>query len=741
MPLNLYDILGIPPDASHQAIRDAYYIRVRVIHPDRFDPVKQRKEWDKANEMLAELNAAYATLRNPARRREYDEELGYERKKGSSASDDTRHNVNTEANQPSEERSWQSPEANEQHSQKSATPSTGPTRLRFSILPTAVQQRLLARQRGLREQLALRTDSLKPELALLGGALIWIGILFYSSNDYRWSENLRLAYAGVTIAAVILISIVVVRFMRWKNSPMKGFIFITPLYFIKTRFDQVSYWGIWQIAAVNPVNHYTNGSYTYTTVAFVFDEGAESIRLNSLASVHDLFDKLKRWGTRNREAAKTGDWEYFKEQDDFFEIHGNEKTDLQPKERLIKRLLFTTAWGLLGGFALALGADQLNQYIDDRRSWEDAAAINRVGGYRKYLVTHPSGAWIEEANKRIEQQYDTSASNYRRSLSTGFDQKASEALLGVLTYIKRTQNYRVRVVFERLNEIPTNLEERLKEEFGVTSVLSMGDAFSEEKMRAREQEIITQVASAFKEVIPEDILEIVGTGAADSKVVLVIRYKVRAGKSLYFRDVDSHISAHLRNYYPGVYLTWDFEIRVPEQRGYRFSLESNPASTISYRSASNLPDSSTVYDRMTSSAFENFRDELIRRLGLRERHGPTPDASETASASTPIPNVYGTYRNDFGTVDVFGSGEGFSFDVDVATARCNGSMTGKANWLKNRTAIFRTIAEAENPESFYYKKVCQLTFRFSEDEVQISQTDACSYFHGAECSFIGSYYR
>ena len=42
-----------------------------------FDPSSQRQEWQKANEMLAELNEAYSVLRNPIRRSEYDVEMGY----------------------------------------------------------------------------------------------------------------------------------------------------------------------------------------------------------------------------------------------------------------------------------------------------------------------------------------------------------------------------------------------------------------------------------------------------------------------------------------------------------------------------------------------------------------------------------------------------------------------------------------------------------------------------------------
>ncbi|HEX7770993.1 MAG TPA: J domain-containing protein, partial [Pyrinomonadaceae bacterium] len=76
-PKNYYDLLGIDPDATDEELRSAYYIRARVIHPDRFDPHSQKREWQKANEMLAELNEAYSVLRDATKRLQYDEVMGY----------------------------------------------------------------------------------------------------------------------------------------------------------------------------------------------------------------------------------------------------------------------------------------------------------------------------------------------------------------------------------------------------------------------------------------------------------------------------------------------------------------------------------------------------------------------------------------------------------------------------------------------------------------------------------------
>src|SRR3989442_2524341 len=66
MPRDLYEILGVKPTASPEAIKRAYRRLVKRYHPD---VNKQRG----AKEMFLEVTGAYETLSNPLLRREYDE--------------------------------------------------------------------------------------------------------------------------------------------------------------------------------------------------------------------------------------------------------------------------------------------------------------------------------------------------------------------------------------------------------------------------------------------------------------------------------------------------------------------------------------------------------------------------------------------------------------------------------------------------------------------------------------------
>ncbi len=73
--LSYYQLLGVPSDAREDEISDVYYQLVRVAHPDRHARESDRERKQLMVLLYARLGEAYRVLADPAKRREYDEQL------------------------------------------------------------------------------------------------------------------------------------------------------------------------------------------------------------------------------------------------------------------------------------------------------------------------------------------------------------------------------------------------------------------------------------------------------------------------------------------------------------------------------------------------------------------------------------------------------------------------------------------------------------------------------------------
>ena len=88
-----YDILELPPDASQDQIKEQYKLLVLAWHPDKFRNPHQKLN---ADDRTKEINEAYATLRDPEKRAEYDAQSKINQSQRSSYSNYTQGHQQTE---------------------------------------------------------------------------------------------------------------------------------------------------------------------------------------------------------------------------------------------------------------------------------------------------------------------------------------------------------------------------------------------------------------------------------------------------------------------------------------------------------------------------------------------------------------------------------------------------------------------------------------------------------------------
>lgn len=84
-----YQILEISQTATNEEIKKQYRFMSQAWHPDKFPNAEQKA---KAEEKIKAINEAYNVLGNPSKRKEYDDSMGFQKKKKSESSSQPKPN-------------------------------------------------------------------------------------------------------------------------------------------------------------------------------------------------------------------------------------------------------------------------------------------------------------------------------------------------------------------------------------------------------------------------------------------------------------------------------------------------------------------------------------------------------------------------------------------------------------------------------------------------------------------------
>jgi len=290
-----YEILGVPRDATPDQIRRAYLLKVKEIHPDNFDQVKERARWEQANEQLKELNEAYSILKYQDARANHDS------------------GATTGAPPPRRQRSpnWDI---------KLGKLKAG--MVWFASLPKSIQDRILERTTGTeKNQYSIPLAGIGKNYFYLVLLLAWFFfVLNFGQLSYRWGEDDQgFMFIGSLICATMQ-AWNICHIVKWHKTSLRPYLIITPLYVIRTGLDRIRYWPIWSVTAVRATHNYTNSAYTGTDLEMEFGEDKQSFTIRPQETYAHLCAMMNVFGRRVDAAKAQEDVRYFHDEDDFREI-------------------------------------------------------------------------------------------------------------------------------------------------------------------------------------------------------------------------------------------------------------------------------------------------------------------------------------------------------------------------------------------------------------------------------------
>lgn len=334
---DLYLILGVEPSASSDEIRTAYMARARILHPDRFDQINQPQDWKNANDMMAELNEAYSILKNPNSRVAYDQlrENGQSRHQAPPP----RPQQNTP---PPEPKPQQKPEPKPSASSPYDSSELKPGCVSFDSLPKDVQSQLLRRQKNRDvNQVKIKLNSLIWNFVFIIILVGWFFYLYIVANEATWSDNILLWHGGITLCVGLIIGHNLVIIRRWMGANLKPNFYLTPIYFIKTDHDIITYWPIWTLQDISTTHHHKNGAHKSTSITFVFDFQKETLSRLSKYESELLLTRINTYKRQLNEAIKKEDNNYILSNNDFHGVAVNSIPNINILSLWRRSLIYT----------------------------------------------------------------------------------------------------------------------------------------------------------------------------------------------------------------------------------------------------------------------------------------------------------------------------------------------------------------------------------------------------------------
>jgi len=307
-----YDNLQIARHAGAEVIKAAYRGLSQRYHPD-----KNLGNRHDAERIMRLINEAHDVLSDPQRRARHDRWIS-EMEAGGSEGSSVRA--------------------------KPGVPRAG--HVSYDSLPAAIQERLQERSEGrVENQLKVPIDSVTRHYLWMAILCGWFCLLLAFADARLWGTETTVLYGAITTAIAALMGINAHAILRWSFSSLKRDLILTPVYFIRTWNDRITYWPILELKDIRVTHRYRHGVYLGSDASIRFPGETLAITIHGENTAERFLEQLRIYRKQARLAQEKRNVDFFLTQDDF--------KDVQPPPSPAKRRLTSEAVAAYGISALA----------------------------------------------------------------------------------------------------------------------------------------------------------------------------------------------------------------------------------------------------------------------------------------------------------------------------------------------------------------------------------------------------
>jgi hypothetical protein len=501
--------------------------------------------------------------------------------------------------------------------------------IRVADLPDVGKDRLSAALKSTSPDTLVIKES-KLGWALVGsiGSIIGLVYVVSQANGYKWQSQDLATNLTLVILCFVVGRTSLSYLAQWFRSDFKACVLLNPLYFLRFRFNEVEAVSLNSTASWD-AKHHTDSKGNYAGTRFYFKaEGKQHVlKTKSIREANEIILALKRFPEivssliqhQNSAALYSLDllYEWRRREEAYPRAAIRPPTGLK---YVVARLGPIMAAGAIGAIMFFLLIVPFNDRSDDDLRWRTAASTGTASGYRLYVASRPDGRHVSQSHDGLNALYDRAAVNYKSAAGLAAPE-GIEAIIKILDYAKLTGRYKVIVNFSGDNEIPDDIDARLRSKSGLSGLVPVLPSFTTEMNRNRESRILERISASFGKIIPGDVLDF-EIGPANARDPLFkVNYVISTSGDLYYPVKQEHLPEANRDWYTGVSFKWKFNVIVPGVNAstFQFSLDSEPAGEFNVMSQAGESDgaklsSVSVYSAMADSAFQNFGSKLIAQL-------------------------------------------------------------------------------------------------------------------------------